>query len=279
MRTPGRCPSRPRKYLKEIAATHSPYVIDLVAGPHPDPDHDGLPPAHPLRPGRTGRVGRMRPAALPGVPAEPPVEPRPPVLTYVLYENGLPPNHTAGGQHELLPGRPADPAGRDLLHPALLQGQRAVQVRAASSTSTTCCPSGSRCEWFIEGGRSRDAGKLRPPASACSPMWPTRSGAASCDDAVLIPVAIAYDQIQDIGAYTDGAARRGQGARELLLADQGDPEPAPSLRAHLGPASGRRCSCRNGSTRDEPGTESIARSPIRSRSRNWRSRSGSGSTG
>jgi glycerol-3-phosphate O-acyltransferase len=56
-------------------------------------------------------------------------------------------------------------------------------------------------EWFIEGGRSR-SGKLREPRFGMLGYVADSYRRGSCDEAVVVPVAIAYDQIHDMEAYT-----------------------------------------------------------------------------
>ena len=88
---------RTRRYVREIAATHSPYVIDLVAGGFGWIIQQGL---------RRAALRTARElAALYQMSQHYPLVFLPShksnfdhlVLLYVLYENGLPPNHTAGG--------------------------------------------------------------------------------------------------------------------------------------------------------------------------------------
>jgi glycerol-3-phosphate O-acyltransferase len=61
-------------------------------------------------------------------------------------------------------------------------------------------------EWYIEGGRSR-SGKLLPPRFGLLAYVVDAYRRGKSEDVHLIPVAIAYDQIQDVGDYT--AEQRG----------------------------------------------------------------------
>jgi glycerol-3-phosphate O-acyltransferase len=61
-------------------------------------------------------------------------------------------------------------------------------------------------EWYIEGGRSR-SGKLLPPRFGLLAYVVDAYRRGKSEDIHLIPVAIAYDQIQDVGDYT--AEQRG----------------------------------------------------------------------
>ncbi len=56
-------------------------------------------------------------------------------------------------------------------------------------------------EWYIEGGRSR-SGKLLPPRFGLLANVVDAYRRGKSEDVILIPVAIAYDQIQDVGSYT-----------------------------------------------------------------------------
>jgi glycerol-3-phosphate O-acyltransferase len=65
-------------------------------------------------------------------------------------------------------------------------------------------------EWYIEGGRSR-SGKLLPPRFGLLANVVDAYRRGKSEDVFLIPVAIAYDQIQDVGTYTaeqHGAAKQ-----------------------------------------------------------------------
>jgi glycerol-3-phosphate O-acyltransferase len=65
-------------------------------------------------------------------------------------------------------------------------------------------------EWYIEGGRSR-SGKLRAPRYGMLAYVVDSYVRGSAEDIVIIPVSIAYDQIQDVGAY---ASEQAGGAKE-----------------------------------------------------------------
>ncbi|OFW63463.1 MAG: hypothetical protein A2135_03095, partial [Actinobacteria bacterium RBG_16_67_15] len=121
-------------------------------------------------------------------------------LTYVLYENGLPPNHTAGGINMKF-----FPIG------GLLRRHGIFFIRRTFKDNETYKFVLKRyidyllarrfpLEWYLEGGRSR-TGKLREARygmlSYVADSW--RRG--SCEDVVLVPISIAYDQIQDVGAH------------------------------------------------------------------------------
>jgi glycerol-3-phosphate O-acyltransferase len=190
------------RYLKEIAATPSTFVLDLVAalirivytlGYHHRIQYD----ADVLE--RVAAIGREQPMAF--VPSHKSNMDHL-ALTYVLYENGLPPNHAAGGINmNFFPVGP------------LLRRHGIFFIRRSFKDNPTykyvlksyigyLLAKRFPLEWYMEGGRSR-SGKLRAPRfgmlTYVVDAW--RNGA--CDDVVLIPTSIAYDQIQDVGAHAD----------------------------------------------------------------------------
>ena len=201
-----------RATSREIAATHSPYVIDLTA--------------HLIRLLYTRGYGEAlhydRDAAR---RASTPLAQRHPVvflpshksnldhlvLQYALHENGHPPNHTAGGINmNFFPVGPARAAERRLLHPPQLQGQRASTSSCCASYIDYLIEKRFSLEWYIEGGRSR-SGKLLPPRFGLLAYVVDAYRRGKSEDVYLIPVSIAYDQIQDVGDYV--AEQRG-GAKE-----------------------------------------------------------------
>ena len=192
--------------LREIAATHSPYVIDLVAhgirlmytqgygeALHYDPAQvdqvAALSQRHPVvfLPSHKSNLDHL-------------------VLQYMLHENGLPPNHTAGGIN--MNFFPVGPLVRrsgvffirrtfkdDAVYKLVLHHYLDYLVEKRFPL-----------EWYIEGGRSR-SGKLLPPRFGLLAYVVDAYRAGKSEDVFLIPVSIAYDQIQDVGDYV--AEQRG----------------------------------------------------------------------
>ncbi|HEM47253.1 MAG TPA: glycerol-3-phosphate 1-O-acyltransferase, partial [Alphaproteobacteria bacterium] len=195
--------------LREIAATHSPLVIDLAArlirllytqGYAAEIQYDreqlagiaGLSQRHPVvfLPTHKSNLDHL-------------------VLQYMLYENGLPPNHTAGGIN--MNFFPVGPLVRrsgvffirrsfrdDPVYKLVLRHYIDYLIEKRFSL-----------EWYIEGGRSR-SGKLLPPRFGMLAYVVDAWRRHKCDDVHLIPVSIAYDQIQEVGGYSDeqrGAAK------------------------------------------------------------------------
>ena len=194
------------RYLREIAATHSPYIIDLTAhlihliytrgygeALHYDQgkleELYALAQRHPVvfLPSHKSNLDHL-------------------VLQYALHENGHPPNHTAGGINmNFFPVGP------------LVRRSGVFFIRRSFKDNPVykfvlrqyidyLIEKRFSLEWYIEGGRSR-SGKLLPPMFGMLHYVVDAYRRGKSDDVYLIPVAIAYDQIQDVGAYV--AEQRG----------------------------------------------------------------------
>ena len=186
--------------LLEIAARHSPYVIDLAAhlcrflytrgyAESLAYDRDALE--------RICELGQRHPIVfLPSHKSNLDHV----VMPYLLYENDLPPSHTAGGINmNFFPVGPLfrrsgvffirrsfkdDPIYKFVLH---LYIDYLIEKRFS-------------LEWYIEGGRSR-SGKLLPPRFGLLGYVADAYRRGKADDVILVPVSIAYDQIQDVSDY------------------------------------------------------------------------------
>jgi len=187
--------------LDEIAATHSPFVIDLVShlirllytqgyGKVLRYDHEQLREVaelaqkHPVvfLPSHKSNLDHL-------------------VLQYALHENGHPPNHTAGGIN--MNFFPVGPLVRrsgtffirrqfrdDLVYKFVLRHYIDYLIEKRFSL-----------EWYIEGGRSR-SGKLLPPRFGMLAYVAGAFRRAKSEEVVLIPTSLAYDQISDVGSYS-----------------------------------------------------------------------------
>ena len=194
------------KYLREIAATHSPYVIDLVAnlirllytqayGERLHYDRDelariySLTQRHPVvfLPTHKSNFDHL-------------------VLQYMLHENGHPPNHTAGGINmNFFPIGPlVRRSGTFFIRRTFKDNE--VYKFVLRSYIDYLIEKRFSLEWYIEGGRSR-SGKLLPPRFGMLAYVVDAYERGKSDDVMLIPVSIAYDQIQDVGDYV--AEQRG----------------------------------------------------------------------
>jgi glycerol-3-phosphate O-acyltransferase len=196
---------RAPKLLKEIAATHSPFVIDLVAQiwralytraygglRYENAAFDRLrtlAQRHPIvfLPSHKSNLDHA-------------------VLQYALHENGLPPNHTAGGIN--MNFFPIGPLVRrsgvffirrtfkdDELYKLVLRSYVDYLIEKRFPL-----------EWYVEGGRSR-SGKLLAPRFGLLAYVVDSYRRGKSDDVLLLPVSIAYDQISDVRDYA--AEQRG----------------------------------------------------------------------
>ncbi len=206
------------RYLREIAATHSPYVVDLTAhlihllytrgyseALHYDrrqlADLYALGQRYPLvfLPTHKSNLDHL-------------------VLQYVLHENGHPPNHTAGGINMNF-----FPVGPLVRRSGVFFIRRTFKDNPAykfvlQQYIDYLIEKRFSLEWYLEGGRSR-SGKLLPPRFGLFANVVDAYRRAKSEDVHLIPVAIAYDQIQDVGDYVAeqrGAAKQTESFRWFL---------------------------------------------------------------
>jgi len=127
-------------------------------------------------------------------------------LTYVLYENGMPPNHAAGGINMNF-----FPIGALLRRHGIFFIRRSFKDNAPykfvlKQYVDYLLAKRFPMEWYLEGGRSR-SGKLREPKYGMLAYVTDSWRRGSCEDVMLVPTSIAYDQIQDVGAHA--AEQRG----------------------------------------------------------------------
>jgi glycerol-3-phosphate O-acyltransferase len=208
---------RTARYLKEIAATHSPYVIDAVTGlmrwilslgyRRIEYSNERLHELYMLGqqhsliflPSHKSNADHL-------------------VLQYALYENDFPPNHTAGGDNmDFFPVGP------------LIRRSGIFFIRRDSKENHAykfvlrqyidyLLEKRFPLEWYIEGGRSR-TGKLRPPRFGLLSYVVDTYMRELVDDVVCIPISIAYDQISDIASYAaeqQGKGKEKEGATWLV---------------------------------------------------------------
>jgi len=205
--------AKAERYLREIAATHSPYVIDLIAngihrlysqgygGIRYDQDQvrrvAELGQGHPVifLPSHRSNLDRLS-------------------LQFMLWENDLPPNHTAGGIN--MNFFPIGPLLRrtgvffirrsfkdNQLYKTVLKGYLDYLIEKRFPL-----------EWYLEGGRSR-SGRLGAPHFGLLSYVVDSLRRGKTDDIELIPVSIAYDQIQDVPDYALEAQGKGKQKESL----------------------------------------------------------------
>ncbi len=200
--------ARARRYLKEIAATHSPYVIDVIANAIHTLYRQGygriryrtdqvaevasLGSAHPVvfLPSHRSNLDRLS-------------------LQFLLWENDLPPNHTAGGIN-----MDFFPVGPLLRRTGVFFIRRSFRDNGLyklvlRSYIDYLVEKRFSLEWYMEGGRSR-SGKLQSPRFGLLHYVADSVTRGKADDVMLVPVSITYDQIQDVPAYTREAQGKGK---------------------------------------------------------------------
>ncbi|MGH0029469.1 MAG: glycerol-3-phosphate 1-O-acyltransferase [Myxococcota bacterium] len=198
------------RYLREIAAAHSPFVIDLVA--------QLIRMMYTRGYGETLHYDREKLAGVEALGQRHSVVFLPThksnldhlVLQYMLHENGHPPNHTAGGINmNFFPLGP------------LVRRSGVFFIRRSFKDNPVykfvlrhyvdyLIEKRFSLEWYLEGGRSR-SGKMLPPRFGMLAYVVDAYRRARSDDVLLIPVSISYDQISDVFDY---ASEQQGGAKE-----------------------------------------------------------------
>ena len=196
--------ARARHYLKEMAANHSPFLIDLIANA-----------IHWLYKQGYGAIlyDRDRVAGLNALGQELPLAFLPShrsnldrlSLQFLKWENDLPPNHTAGGINMNF-----FPVGPLIRRTGVFFIRRSFKENVLykfvlRSYLDYLVENRFPLEWYMEGGRSR-SGKLMAPRFGILSYVVDSWRRDKARDVLLIPVSIAYDQIQDLGSYTSEAA-------------------------------------------------------------------------
>ncbi len=195
--------ARARYYLREIAASHSTYLIDLIAnaihwiysqgygGIIYDQETlnriESLSEEHPIAfvPSHRSNLDRLS-------------------LQYILWENDLPPNHTAAGINmNFFPIGPLiRRTGAFFIRRSFKDNELYKYV--LKSYLGYLVEKRFPLEWYMEGGRSR-SGKLLPPRIGMLGWAVDAVRHGRADDLYLIPTSIAYDQIQDVTDYANEA--------------------------------------------------------------------------
>jgi glycerol-3-phosphate O-acyltransferase len=197
------------RYLREIAANHSPLMIDIFAQlcrSSTTRGYDAL-RVDPDQLERVRALAQQHPVVF--LPTHKSNLDHP-VLFRVLYEEGMPPNHTAGGINmNFFPaGSVVRRAGIFFIRRSFKDNE--VYKFVLRSYIDFLVEKRFPLEWFIEGGRSR-SGKLLPPRFGMLSYIVDSYRRGKSEDVILIPVSIAYDQISEVGAY---AAEQRGGAKE-----------------------------------------------------------------
>jgi glycerol-3-phosphate O-acyltransferase len=195
--------ARARYYLREIAASHSTFLIDLIAnaihwiysqgygGIIYDQNRlmaiGALAEDHPVAfvPSHRSNLDRLS-------------------LQYLLWENDLPPNHTAAGINmNFFPVGPLiRRTGAFFIRRSFKDND--LYKHVLKSYLGYLVEKRFPLEWYMEGGRSR-SGKLLPPRMGMLGWVVDAVRHGRADDLYLIPTSIAYDQIQDVADYANEA--------------------------------------------------------------------------
>ncbi|MDB5987880.1 MAG: glycerol-3-phosphate acyltransferase [Nevskia sp.] len=139
------------------------------------------------------------------------------ILTKVLRENGLPRNHILGGNNlGFFPlGTIIRRAGGVLVRRSFKDDE--VYKLVVREYLGYLVAQGRNLEWYMEGGRSR-TGKLRPPKYGLLRYLVDAIESGVAKDMLLVPVAITYDQLHEVGvmaAEEAGTAKTQEGLRWL----------------------------------------------------------------
>lgn len=196
--------TRAHHYLKEIAASHSPFLIDLIANFIHWIYRQGYGAIRYDRNeiARISRLGRDRPLVF--LPSHRSNLDRL-ALQYMLWENDLPPNHTAGGINMNF-----FPVGPLIRRTGVFFIRRSFKDNelykfVVKTYLDYLIERRFPLEWYLEGGRSR-SGKLRPAKLGILAWVVDSFRRGKSDDIALLPISIAYDQIQDVDAYATEAS-------------------------------------------------------------------------
>jgi glycerol-3-phosphate O-acyltransferase len=200
------------RYLREIAASQSPFVIDLVVQLWHLMYSRGY--------GEALQYDREELERLSALAQRHPVVFLPThksnldhaVLQSMLHENGFPPTHTAGGINMNF-----FPLGPLVRRSGVFFIRRSFKDNAVYKFVLHhyidyLIEKRFSLEWYIEGGRSR-SGKLLPPHFGLLAYVVDAYRRGKSEDVYLIPVSIAYDQISDVGDYAAeqrGAAKQAE---------------------------------------------------------------------
>ena len=196
------------RYLGEIAAVHSPHVMDLVANLIRWAYRRGYGGIHYERSEleRIAALGQRHPIVfLPSHKSNLDTL----VLKYAMYENELPPPHTAGGinMNFFLGGPLMRRAGIFFIRRSFKDNE--VYKFVLRQYIDYLIEKRFTLEWYIEGTRSR-SGKLMPPRFGLLAYVVDAYRRAKSEDVILVPVSIVYDQIHDVVSY----AAEERGARK-----------------------------------------------------------------
>ncbi len=190
---------RASRYLREIAASHDAFTIDLVANAIHWLYRQGYGSIH-YEPEAFRDISTLgQTSSLVFLPSHKSNLDHL-VLQYVLWENDAPPNHTAGGINMNF-----FPIGPIIRRTGVFFIRRTfrdnpVYKFVLRSYIDYLIANRFPLEWYLEGGRSR-SGKLLPPRFGMLHYVTDSFRRGKAEDVYLVPTSIIYDQIQDVGSY------------------------------------------------------------------------------
>ena len=200
--------ARARYYLAEIAASHSPLLIDLIANAIHWVYRQGYGSINydPKAIAAIAALGEENPIAF--LPSHRSNLDRL-TLQYLLWENDMPPNHTAAGINmNFFPVGPLIRRTGAFFIRRSFRGKDLYKF-VLRSYLDYLVEKRFPLEWYMEGGRSR-SGKLLPPKYGMLGWVVDSVSRGRADDLYLIPTSVAYDQIFDVADY----AREASGAEK-----------------------------------------------------------------
>jgi glycerol-3-phosphate O-acyltransferase len=135
------------------------------------------------------------------------------VMADVLHRHDFPRNHVLGGNNVSF--WPIGPLGKraGMIFIRRSFGDDQVYKLAVREYFGHLVAKRFNLEWYIEGGRTR-TGKLRPPRYGLLAYLVRALQDDAADDAMLVPVSIAYEQLQEVGAMAaeqGGATKSAEG--------------------------------------------------------------------
>ena len=191
--------NRAARYLREIAASHDAFTIDLVANAIHWLYRQGYGSIH-YQPGAFRDIATLgQTSSLVFLPSHKSNLDHL-VLQYVLWENDAPPNHTAGGINMNF-----FPIGPIIRRTGVFFIRRTFKDNpiykfVLRSYIDYLIANRFPLEWYLEGGRSR-SGKLSPPRFGMLSYVTDSFRRGQAEDVYLVPTSITYDQIMDVGSY------------------------------------------------------------------------------
>lgn len=187
------------KYLREIAANHSPLVIDLLHRTIGWAYRQGYAAVHYSKDRLRSIYKDAQRYPLVFLPTHKSNLDHL-LMQYLLHENNFPPNHTAGGIN--MNFFPVGPLFRrtGVFFIRRSFKDNAIYKFVLRQYIDYLVEKRFPLEWYMEGGRSR-TGKLLPPRLGMLAYVVDAWRRGKSEDVILVPVSIAYDQISDVGSY------------------------------------------------------------------------------